>query len=394
MLSTKRGGTGRHGQVSRSCAALIAIVATLVCQACESVNPVNSFDAQLISTNAPPLASVGRLAVIGGSVSSQVVAILDLDEQRQVGFLGFNAVVAAIALHPLDRSLWLSFARSPVGPFGIYRVDPGSNQIARVGVPDSLTHATQLWFSSDGERLYVAQSQDELFLVHVGQPTRVERLPTSIDLENTWKIDRIAYSSRGGLAASGFQNGPRAPVIESMLLFVSEQKRFVSLVDIGPVAEGPVFSHNGSRIIAIDSSGPTLLLYHLASETYGTSPLPGEMVTFAGKDTAGDRLFLLSTRFGREQGEFEESTILLEADGVSGSTQEIATLKGVYRSGAYVEDRDMLVLTGPHFPDIRPETTDVVGMINVTFYDLSERRISAVVEVDSRLEYRDEIILQ
>ena len=226
MLSTKRGGTGRHGQVSRSCAALIAIVATLVCQACESVNPVNSFDAQLISTNAPPLASVGRLAVIGGSVSSQVVAILDLDEQRQVGFLGFNAVVAAIALHPLDRSLWLSFARSPVGPFGIYRVDPGSNQIARVGVPDSLTHATQLWFSSDGERLYVAQSQDELFLVHVGQPTRVERLPTSIDLENTWKIDRIAYSSRGGLAASGFQNGPRAPVIESMLLFVSEQKRF------------------------------------------------------------------------------------------------------------------------------------------------------------------------
>jgi hypothetical protein len=79
---------------------------------------------------------------------------------------------------------------------------------------------------------------------------------------------------------------------------------------------------------------------------------------------------------------------------VSGSTQEIDTLKGVYRSGVYVEDRDLLVLTGPHFPDIRPETTDVVGMINVTFYNLSARQIEAVVRVDSRLEYRDDIIVE
>ncbi|MBK35138.1 MAG: hypothetical protein CME26_06360 [Gemmatimonadetes bacterium] len=117
----------------------IAVAAATL--ACETVNPVDSFDATVRDATAPPLASAGRLAVIGGSVSSQVVSIVDLDAQRQVGVIAFNAVVAAIALHPNDRSLWLSFASSPVGPFGIYRVDPGSNRVDRVDTPEELTHA-------------------------------------------------------------------------------------------------------------------------------------------------------------------------------------------------------------------------------------------------------------
>ena len=369
----------------------IAVAAATL--ACETVNPADSFDATVRDATAPPLASVGRLAVIGGSVISQAVSILDLDAQRQVGFIAFNAVVAAIALHPNDRSLWLSFASSPVGPFGIYRVDPGSNRVDRVDTPEELTHAIQLWFSPDGERLYVMKSQDEVFIVEANQPSQMVSVPTA-DREGAWKIDRIAYSPRGGLAAQGVLEAPRAPSSAAMLLFAQSIGQFVSLVDIGSAPEGPVFSSNGTRILAIDSDGPSLLLFHLASEMYGRTMLPGEIVTFSGKDAAGDRVFLLSNRFGIVRGEFDEASVLLEVDGVSGSLQEIDMLRGVYRSGAFIDGRNMLLLAGPHFPDIRPETTDIVGMINTTLYDLTERRVVKLIQVDSRLEYRDQIVVE